>query len=236
MRRAPLLAFWLVIAPIDGLVQGATPSQPAVTGSGPVGRPDIRVGDRWKYRITDTYTKLTEFASIEVTSVGEGRIQTRGSRSTLDAPSSATAGSLVEIWDRDWNQIRSGDIEFTPFYPALKFPLEPGTQWSGVVQWHGGSGTLRHQLTAQAAAWERVVVPAGSFDAIRIVVRGSISETGTLNYYAQSGTLSGTMWYAPLVGRIVRKEFVHRDNTPTALGNLAERWELLEYQSNQKPH
>jgi hypothetical protein len=234
MRRA-LLAFWLLIAPIDGLTQGAASSPPAVTTSGPVGRPDVRVGDRWKYRITDTYTKLTEFVSIEVTSVTEGRIHTRSSRSALDAPTSSAAGSLVEIWDRDWNQIRAGDIEFTPFYPALKFPLEPGTQWSGIVQWYGGSGILKHQLTAQAAAWERVVVPAGSFDAIRIVVHGSISETGTLNYYAQSGTLSGTIWYAPLVGRIVRKEFVHRDNSPTALGNLAERWDLLEYKGHQKP-
>jgi hypothetical protein len=223
MRRELLLTFWL-LAPIHGL------AQPAATSSGPIGRPDVRVGDWWKYRITDRYTKLTQSISIEVTGVAEGRINTR--RSMLDTSGSATPRGLVEIWDRDWNQIQAGDIEFTPFYPVLRFPLEPGTQWAGIVQWYSGSGTLRHQLTAQAAAWERVAVPAGSFDAIRIVVRGAISETGTINYYAQTGSISGVIWYAPLVGQIVKKELVHRDDSPVALGNLAEQWELLEYKRN----
>lgn len=224
MRHGLLLMFCLLAPLIPGL------GQPAATNSGPIGRPEVRVGDWWKYRVTDRYTKLTQSISIEVTSVTEGRINTR--RSVLDAPGSATAGGLVEIWDRDWNRIRAGDIEFTPFYPGLKFPLEPGTQWAGIVHWYSGSGTLRHQLTAQAAAWERVVVPAGSFEAIRIAVRGTISETGSINYYPQTGSIAGSIWYAPLAGQIVKKELVHRDDTPIALGALAEQWELLEYKRN----
>jgi hypothetical protein len=224
MRHGLLLMFCLLVAPIHGL------AQPPATSSGPIARPDVRVGDWWKYRVTDSYTKLTQSISIEVTGVAENRINTR--RSVLDTPGPATAGGLVEIWDRDWNQIRAGDTEFTPYYPVLKFPLEPGTKWAGVVQWYSGSGTLRHQLTAQAAARERVVVPAGSFEAIRIAVRGTISETGSINYYAQTGSITGTIWYAPLVGQIVKKEIVHRDDTPSALGALAEQWELLEYKRN----
>ena len=224
MRHGLLLMFCLLVAPIQAL------AQPAATHSGPIERPDVRVGDWWKYRVTDGYTKLTQSISIEVTGVTESRIHTR--RSVLDAQGPAAAGGRVEIWDRDWNQIMAGDTEFTPFYPALKFPLEPGTQWAGIVRWYSGSGTLRHQLTAQAAAWERVAVPAGSFETIRIAVRGTISETGSLNYYAQSGSITGVIWYAPRVGQIVKKELVHRDDTPVALGALAEQWELLEYKRN----
>jgi hypothetical protein len=112
---------------------------------------------------------------------------------------------------------------------VLQFPLERGKQWSGTVQWESGSGVLRHQLTMQVAGWERVTVPAGSFDAVRITVRGYISETRTRNYYAQNGSVSNVLWYAPAAGQVVKKEIDHRDNTPIALGNLSERWELVEY-------
>ena len=186
----------------------------------------------WKYRITDSYTRLTESESIEVTRVTEDRIHTRSSRSGPVAPGSPAAGGVTEVWDRDWNKLRRGDTEFSPYYPVLKFPLEPGRSWSGVAQWYSGSGTLRHQISAQAGGWERIVVPAGSFDAIRIDVRGAISETGSINYYAQAGSIASVIWYAPAVGRIVKKQIVHRDNTPIGLGNLAEQWELLEYKRN----
>jgi hypothetical protein len=75
-------------------------------------------------------------------------------------------------------------------------------------------------------------VPAGTFDALKITVRGVISETGTINYYPQSGTLTNVIWYAPAVGQVVKKEVNHIDNSPIALGRLSERWELVEYRPN----
>lgn len=75
-------------------------------------------------------------------------------------------------------------------------------------------------------------VPAGSFDALRITVRGYISETVTINYYSQSGSISNVIWYAPAVGQIVKKEIQHIDNSPIALGRLSERWELVECKPN----
>ena len=72
-------------------------------------------------------------------------------------------------------------------------------------------------------------MPAGTFDAVRIVVRGGISESGSINYYAQNGSISSVIWYAPSIGQIVKKEIDHRDHTARELGTLSERWELTEY-------
>ena len=211
---------------------GTPRSRPVVNVGGRVERPEIRVGDLWRYQITDRLTNLTEAVSIEVTSVTESRIHTRSSRSSSVAASRSTADGVIEVWDRDWNQLSTGNIVYIPFYPALQFPLEPGKQWPGAVQWYSGSGMLKHEVTTQVTGWERVTVPAGTFDALRMTVRGYISETGTINYYPQSGSISSVIWYAPAIGQIVKKEIGYIDNSPIALGRLSERWELVEYRPN----
>ena len=235
-RTVPAIGQPPAVAPawIAQAAPGAPRPQPVANVGGSVGRPDIKVGDWWRYRVTDTLTKMTQSVSIEVTAVTENRIHTRTLESALDAAGPPAAAGVIGVWDRDWNQLGHGGIEYKPFYPALQFPLEPGKQWSGAVQWDSGSGTLRHQLTAQVAGWERVAVPAGSFDAVRITVRGYISESGSRNYYAQSGSISNVIWYAPAVGQIVKKEIDHRDNTPIFLGRLAERWELVEHRRHEQ--
>lgn len=225
-----LLPQWLLVplllapiaAPGQGIPPGASRLQSFTVG-GNAGRPDIRAGDRWSYRVTDKFTNLVQSVSVEVTSVTENRIHAR-----ILQPSHETAG-LTGVWDRDWNPLVQGAIEYKPFYPTLQFPLEPGKRWRGVGQWYNGSGTLRHDVTSQVTGWERVTVPAGTFDAVRIVVRGGLSETGSINYYAQSGSISSVIWYAPSIGQIVKKEIDHRDQSARELGTLSERWELTEY-------
>lgn len=230
--RAMLLAsVFLSSFPLTGFAQqpsaqapGSARPQPAVNVGGRVERPDIRVGDFWRYQVTDKLTNLTQAVSMEVTTVTGDRIQTQSSR-----PGTA---ATVEIWDRDWNQFKQGETEYTPFYPGLQFPLEKGKQWSGKAQYRISSGLLHHQVTSQVAGWERVTVPAGTFDAVRIEVRGNFTESQSLAYYPQQGSISNVIWYAPAVGQIIKKELTHRDFTVAANGQVYERWELVEYKPN----
>ena len=222
LRRLPvLLAFlpWTVALPGYAQQAPVATAARADTVNGRAERPDVKVGESWRYRITDRYTNLTHAASFEVTAVTENRIHTQ------------TSGGVIEIWDRNWNLTRQGEIEYSPFYPSLQFPLEPGKRWSGTVQWKISSGIMQHQVTAQVAGWERVTVPAGSFDAVKVILRGNFLESLTLSYYAQNGAVSHTIWYAPAVRQIVKKEITQIDGTPTGLGTLAERWELTDYQA-----
>jgi hypothetical protein len=204
---------------------GAQQAAPAASKPGrQVERPDVKVGDLWKYRITDTFTRLAREVSIEVTSVTQDRIHTRSSLSANTA--------TTDTWDREWNQLAEGAVVYTPFYPWFRFPLQEGGQWSGIVQFVTGSGVMRHQVSARVAGWERITVPAGTFDAARIVMRGILSETQTKNYYAANGPVSNVIWYAPAIRRFVRMDISHTDMTPVRSYELAERWELLEHKSN----
>lgn len=215
VRRIALLLLGFAVA-------GGVPAQQPQSGApARAERPEVRAGDLWSYRVTDRFTNFAQTVSLEVTAVSPERIHTR----------SSPAG-IVEIWDRDWNQLAQGGTEYQPRYPSLQFPLEPGKQWGGAVQWRAISGIMSHKVTLQVAGWERVTVPAGTFDAVRITRRGSFVESQSINYYAANGHISDEIWYAPAVGQIVKKEIMHRDFSNLRFAQLSERWELLEYKRN----
>jgi uncharacterized caspase-like protein len=212
--------------------------QPVVNVGGRVERPDVRVGDRWKYRVTDRWTNLTNTVEMEAVTVTESRIYTKNAASTLTGPHDGAAAGVVNVWDRDWNPLRQGDTDFTPYYPSAQFPLEAGKQWRGSMSRDGTLSfvTVTYDVDARVAGWERVTVPAGTFDAIKIVSRGRFRARGSSG---GDGTIDDVAWYAPAIRQFVRKEIEHqasRSNNPAVQGAMGvqqyERWELLEY----RPH
>ncbi len=213
----------------------AARAKPVVTVGGRVGRPEIRVGDQWKYVVTDRYTDLKNTFVMEVATVTENRIYTRSAQAS-DIPGDLTAAAgAVDVWDRDWNQLRQGQIEYAPLYPFAKFPLEAESKWTGVVKFDSGGVTLIHDVTAQVAGWERVTVPAGTFDAVRINLRGYFRAVGI----GGTGSIIDTYWYAPVARQFVKKEFEHHSSVSGgAMGRILspfgryERWELVEYKAN----
>jgi hypothetical protein len=206
------------------------PAAPGALPGGRIERPEVKVGDVWKYRVTDTYTSLVQgIFAVEVAAVTADRIQTRRSRAASGPADPGSGAEVLETWDRDWNLLAQGGVEYKPYYPTLRFPLEPGKQWTGAAEWRTGSGIMTHTVTAQVVGWERITVPAGSFDAVRITRRGDFIEAQSINYYAGNGVVADVIWYAPAIGQIVRKDIRHRDVSNTRYSDLAERWELVEF-------
>ncbi|MEK7681859.1 MAG: caspase family protein, partial [Chloroflexota bacterium] len=211
--------------------------QPVVNVGGRVERPDVRVGDQWKYVVTDLYTNLKSAVATEVTTVTQNRIYSRSAQTALATADLTAAAGTIDVWDRDWNQLRSGVTEYSPFYPTFRFPLEAGTSWSGNVTFDAGGGiTLTHQVTAEVTGWERVTVPAGTFDAVKILLRGYFHATGVAQ---GTGTVNDVVWYVPSVRSFVRKDIRHYASgygpaaTAGALRNQRyERWELVEFRPN----
>ena len=145
---------------------------------------------------------------------------------------------MVDAWDGNWNLLRQGETEYTPFYPSFRFPLEPGKGWPGNVTFiTSDNDTVRHELSAQVAGWERVSVPAGTFDTVKIVLRGRLQVTSAVG--TGDGTISDVVWYAPAVGQFVRKDIEQHASAHAApmipvMSRHArfERWELVEYKPN----
>jgi uncharacterized caspase-like protein len=197
-------------------------AQPAVIIGGRVERPDVRVGDRWTYRVTDLITNLTSSTTLEAATITANRIYTRRSSSTSDA-------GLIEVWDRSWNLLRRGDIDYVPFYPTFQFPLEKDKSWSGTVSFAQLHTTTVHSIKMLAVGWERVTVPAGTFDALRINIQGHLNQSSTLWY--SSGSVNNVVWYAPAIRQVVKSEI---DQTAFRTTSLLrnERWELVEYKAD----
>ncbi len=91
-------------------------------------------------------------------------------------------------------------IEFDPYYPAIKFPLERGARWQmryngytrqDGVRWHG-------EVVCKVAAWEPLSVAAGTFDTYRIECDDEIG-TGAVGLIIHS-----TTWYAPALGTAIK--------------------------------
>ena len=213
--------------------------QPVVNIGGRVERPDIRVGDQWKYQITDGYTGEKRMVAVGVVKVTENYIYTQSAPTSLAAVDPSLAGGLLDVWDRNWNLLRQGNAEYAPFYPSMQFPLESGKNWSGTVSIDvGGSDRLIHELAARAVGWERVTVPAGIFDAVRITLRGDY-RLNSATIRGGGGAINDAVWYAPTIRQIVKKEIQQRPFGVTG-GNYSggvryqqfERWELVEYKLN----
>ena len=198
-----LLALALVLAGC-----ASPPSQvppPGMPASVPA--PDIRVGDAWTYRVRDGYTGIQrEDQRHEVIAINGDRVR---------VSSPMERGDGVQIYDREWNWLRRPatnlqTFEYRPAYQAYAFPLEPGKEW-------------RERLTATDPAdgrqfpvwidgtvhgWERVRVPAGEFDTLKVERRVYFEYWE----YAVRGRsqIHEVEWYAPAANQAVRREMRSR--------------------------
>jgi hypothetical protein len=88
---------------------------------------------------------------------------------------------------------------------ALLFPLEVGKRWRYESNWVFKAKGSRGSTIVDVAVLghEKVSVPAGEFDAFKLVAKGSLHGTSPLNsQYA--GEATETYWYAPTARAIVK--------------------------------
>ncbi len=197
------------------LAAPSTRPAPAFAVGQPVAKPDIAAGTQWRFQVTDLYSRAKQDVVVEVQSVTENRIYTQG-----------TQGASIQVWDRHWNLLRDGNIEYSSPYPALQFPLTVGKKWSNEIKYEHMGGNWRQQNTANIVGWEKVTVPAGIFDVLKIEIRGHWQHDHVR--YATSGTLTDVMYYAPQTGNFIKREIDRTSyghpNAPSQA--LRERWEL----------
>jgi hypothetical protein len=80
-----------------------------------------------------------------------------------------------------------------------------GKRWNYVTDWHfkpkRSSGTAAVEVVV--VSYEKVAVPAGEFEAFKLVARESLGGTSPVNsQYA--GESTRTYWYAPAARAIVK--------------------------------
>lgn len=154
-------------------------------------RPDIKVGDRWKYEQRDRRTGGVEGQYVRVvTAVTATHIE-------------GTENDGKFLMTIDMNQLESPTNSNTdPKY--LDFPLEVGKKWEFKNKWTNKTRVAsgRDQLDIVVSGYEKVTVPAGEFDAFKIEAKGFWNNDTSRS----NGRTIRTYWFAPAAKAVVKFE------------------------------
>lgn len=166
-------------------------------------------GETYVYRVSNGYNNVV-LGKIQyrVDKIEADRVAVSV---TTDVP--ALGGARSEIYNRDGNWLRHAltnrdnpvDYEFAQPYTAYGLPLDTGKSWSVRVAARdpatGQSNSVR--IDGDVVGTERITVPAGAFDTIKIKRRVYAGDWGA---FTLETNIEETEWYAPALGRAVRTE------------------------------
>ena len=166
-------------------------------------------GETYVYRLVNGYSK-------EIRGQVRYRVDRVDPESITVAvmPDSAAAGfERTEVFTKEGNWMRRPmeshgekvEYLFSTAYPAYVFPLEPGKSWSLRVNASvpGAAGTRSVRVDGKVLGTERIRVPAGEFDTIKV---RRLIYPGDAYFNLPETKVVETDWYAPALGRSVRTE------------------------------
>lgn len=153
--------------------------------------PDVKVGDQWHF---------VEYYSVPSTTPNRTWVIT----SVTPTGFVGTDNSEPLTLTRELNVVESPRTRQSD-PRALAFPLEPGKRWRYESDWvfkpKGSTG--RTVVDVAVTGHERITVPAGDFDAFKLVAKGNLSGTSPVNSQYAAETTE-TYWYAPAARAIVK--------------------------------
>ena len=177
-----------------------------------VDRPDIKVGDTWVFQRTDLWSK-----TITVTVVNKVVESTQDGHKVERSNSENGANIGSAIFNKDLNLLQYNDRKFESVRTLLSFPLIAGKKWEGKTSGRNiaNDGNTNDTNQYEVVSFEKVVVPAGSFDAFKIVANGDYNNSNGQGTWG--GKQFRTYWYAPSVKRFVK--FEYKDTGPRGVWN-----------------
>lgn len=185
------------------LVAGcATTAAPAIPAPPSVPPARVQRGDRWAYDEINLYNRLP---------VGRHSVQVVQDQGTIVLERRFGENQVTrEEYSRAWDVISEPTYDILQRFeqPIALIPaqLTPGTRFSN-------SGYYRTEIVSQrlfwseigrVIGWQRIEVPAGSFDAALIERRIRFEHS---DYARSFSTRLDRIWYAPSINRWVQREW-----------------------------
>ncbi len=232
----------LLVAGVSALALSGCAVAPDPTPGRRFEPPRVRTGDRWLYRETNQYNRLT-LAETEVVVAGTAPLacSVRRLRSETAVGEIERRGEAIEERYSDaWSVVQEPTYDLAMTF-ASPMPLLPPTLSVGsrrVSQTRftvsGYSGGYDWYQRLRAVAVERIATPAGTFECLR--VRREIRFDYPDPFRHDSYRID-EIWYAAEVNRWVRREWTgdYRHDTsmdPPGFRRREDwvRWELVSYQ------
>ena len=159
-------------------------------------RPTVKVGDEWQFM---------QYTVVPVQRPNVAWVVTYVSPKGIAATSNGQPLMLTP----DLNIVESPTRKFSD-RRVLSFPLQIGKSWTyaNQVETKTDQGDFLMDAKVTVAAYEKVTVPAGRFDAFRIESKGKAGQQGAAG--AGAWEFTETSWYAPSARAVVKE--VYRDS------------------------
>jgi hypothetical protein len=203
--------------PADEASVAATAPAPAPVNAAP-SDPFPKAGDTWTYRYTDLWKPGDRLSvSHTVKRVGESEI--------LDARSSPKGNDEFAYTAKPTvTQRAGGAYEFSPYH-LLFMTLRPGEAFR--LSFVSRDDNSPWSATVRVVANERVNVPAGEFDAVRVELKAIRPVS---DYRSFSPTrMTQVIWYSNRVKRVVKYSVLTEGNAGVSDRDL---YELASYTLN----
>lgn len=202
LKRKSLLA--LLALPTGCAIQYLPPmASSKLSGAGPMG--SLRapaLGQSWTYQKFNFYnSQWLDTVKEEVVDMSGGIRISRRSRDNLDL-----GDEFQPVWgqvkeDPYWDHLQTYE---TPL-PLWLDNFVVGASQSSHTHYLSGRSSFRYWISVRTtvAGWERLVLPSGSFDVVRIekLIRLDHPDITRLNTLRRD-----TLWFAPEIGRWVARE------------------------------
>lgn len=173
----------------------------------PVAAPTPKVGEIVKYRNIDLWnnTELSTSES-ELVSVEADGFVNRFKNTISPTP-------RTDRFNRSWQSCRSMQgSDKAVCGGSLNFPMQIGDKHSyDKHPWASGLG--HSSANCEVKGDEKLTVPAGTYDTLRIACAGNYNRVFDGIW---SGRYNETVWYAPAIGRVVKSEFFDFRSNGTA--------------------
>lgn len=173
----------------------------------PVTAPTPKVGEIAKYRTIDLWNNNELSTSEnELMSVEADGFVTRFKNTITPEP-------RTDRFNRSWQSCRSMQgSDKVVCGGSLNFPMQIGNKHSyDKLPWTSGLG--HDSADCEVKGEEKVTVPAGTYDTLRITCSGFYNRVIEGKW---SGRFNATLWYAPSIGRPVKNDFFNFRESGTA--------------------
>lgn len=188
-----------------------------------IAAPSLKVGDSWTYQLIDLLS---------------GSATGRNTLTLTEITRDTWRFGTGYVTDKSWNMLhetRDGKLveKWTPRRPNYSFPLEVGKTWTATAVRDAPDRVTEQSYTFKVIRQERVIVPAGVFDTLR--VEGSNKYKTKKKKDGSGGEGAGVhrYWYSPEVARVVAYEY--EETNWKGVVSRKDRYELLAYKRVGKP-
>jgi len=196
--RSPLRRRLVIAGGLGALAAGVSPQ---LLAQPPAGRAVPRVGDSWRYQYRSEWRTVSpQTIEYVVAEVSPTAIRDRMTVVGLPGEDVQTFTSRIEEVSRALPGFMAS--EFSPYLQAFT-SLAPGSSLAAPAMPQDSMFGLPWSIFVRVSGPERVTVPAGTFDAMRVDLKGS-RPPFQLNTVAEPAYLYETVWFAPGPKRVVK--------------------------------